>query len=85
MDDQAIRALIAGHFGVEPGRATDAARFGADLGADSLDVVELIMLLEEALGVSIAPEEGERCASVGDALRLIREKRLAVAAPDRSC
>jgi len=74
MDEEAIRALIAEHFGVDPERAVDTARFDSDLGADSLDIVELTMLLESNVGVAIADEEGERCACVGDALRLLREK-----------
>jgi acyl carrier protein len=73
MDEETVRALIAGHFGVEPERAVDTALFDADLGADSLDVVELILLLENDLGVSIDADEGARCLCVGDALRLIRE------------
>jgi acyl carrier protein len=75
MEEQAIRALIADHFGVEPCRAADAARFADDLGADSLDVVELTLLLEEASGVAVTADEGENCLCVGDVLRLIREKR----------
>ena len=74
MDEDAVRALIAEHFGREPGCASDAARFNEDLGADSLDIVELTMLLENDFGVAIGEEEGERCTCVGDALQLLREK-----------
>ncbi|QAY75266.1 acyl carrier protein [Sphingosinicella sp. BN140058] len=74
LDEEAVRTLIAAHFGVAPERAGDTARFGDDLGADSLDVIELTMLIENDLGVPIGEEEGERCACVGDALRLIRSK-----------
>ena len=73
MDEDDLRALIAGHLGVAPALAIDAAQFQADLGADSLDVVELTMLIENQLGIAIADEEGERCVSVGDALRLVRD------------
>ena len=74
MDEDAVRALIAEHFGREPGCASDGARFTEDLGADSLDIVELTMLLENDLGVAIGEEEGARCTCVGDALQLLREK-----------
>jgi acyl carrier protein len=81
MDEEGIRALIAGHFGVAPSQAVDTALFQADLGADSLDVIELTVLLENQLGIAIADEEGELCASVGDALRLVREKLTRVRPP----
>jgi len=74
MDEHAIRALIADHLGVEPARAADSASFQADLGADSLDLFELPMLLEHHLGIVIADEESELCATVGDALRLVLDK-----------
>jgi acyl carrier protein len=79
MDENAIRLLIADHLGVDPARAEDSADFQADLGADSLDLVELPMLLEHRLGIIIADEESELCATVGDALRLVREKLAAPA------
>ena len=74
MDEEALRALIASHFGVAPAIAVAAALFQADLGADSLDVIELTVLIENHLGIVIADEEGELCASVGDVLRLVRNK-----------
>ena len=74
MDLEGIRALIADHLGIDHHRAGDAASFRDDLGADSLDLVELTMLIENDLGIVIADEESERCATVGDALRLVREK-----------
>jgi acyl carrier protein len=74
MDEEAVRALIAAHFGVETGAANDAARFAADLGADSLDVIELTMLIENHLGIAVDDGEGELCTCVGDALRLVRAK-----------
>ena len=74
IDEQSIRVLIAAHLGVEPQRATDGALFQHDLGADSLDLIELTMLLENDLGVDIGDEESEHCLCVGDALRLLRTK-----------
>jgi len=74
VDEQAIRALIADHLGVEPGHAHDDAFFQADLGADSLDLVELTMLIENELGIAITDIESELCATVGDAIRLVGGK-----------
>ncbi|TFI59666.1 acyl carrier protein [Sphingomonas parva] len=74
MDRESIRKLIADHLGVAPSRAGDAASFRDDLGADSLDLIELPMLLEHHLGIVIADEESECCATVGEALRLVRDK-----------
>jgi len=74
MNDEAVRALIADHLAVEPEQVIDSALFGPDLGADSLDLVQLTMLLEERLGVSIDDDEGEQCLTVGEALHLVRRK-----------
>ena len=74
MNERAIRALIAEHFGVAVECATDDALFQPDLGADSLDLVELTILLEIQLGVDIADDESEGCQCVGDAIRLLRRK-----------
>jgi acyl carrier protein len=53
---------------------TDNAKFVDDLGADSLDTVELVMALEEEFGIEIPDEDAEKLATVGDALRYIEEK-----------
>ena len=53
---------------------TDSAKFVDDLGADSLDTVELVMALEEEFGIEIPDEEAEKLITVGDALRYIEEK-----------
>ena len=77
MDEEAVRTLIAAHLAVDPALATDCALFQADLGADSLDLIELTILIENRFGIAIADEEGELCASVGDALRLVRARTAA--------
>ena len=74
MDEQSIRRMIAEHFGVAAERATDATPFQPDLGADSLDLIELTILLETQLGVDIGDDESECCLCVGDAIRLLRRK-----------
>ena len=69
-----IRQIIADQLGVKKEEVTDNAKFVDDLGADSLDTVELVMALEEEFGVEIPDEEAEKLLTVGDALRYIEEK-----------
>lgn len=75
MDIALAKELIAGHLAVPVELVTEGARFGQDLGADSLDQVSLTMLLEEEFDIAITDAETERCATVGDALALLRVKR----------
>ena len=69
-----IRQIIAEQLGVKKEEVTDNAKFVDDLGADSLDTVELVMALEEEFGIEIPDEDAEKLATVGDALRYIEEK-----------
>ncbi|MDD5428044.1 MAG: acyl carrier protein [Candidatus Omnitrophica bacterium] len=69
-----IKQIIADQLGVKKEEVTDSAKFVDDLGADSLDTVELVMALEEEFGVEIPDEEAEKLVTVGDALRYIEEK-----------
>ena len=69
-----IKQIIADQLGVKKEEVTDGAKFVDDLGADSLDTVELVMALEEEFGVEIPDEEAEKLMTVGDALRYIEEK-----------
>jgi len=69
-----IRQIIADQLGVKKEEVTDNAKFVDDLGADSLDTVELVMALEEEFGIEIPDEDAEKLATVGDALRYIEEK-----------
>ena len=69
-----IRQIIADQLGVKKEEVTDSAKFVDDLGADSLDTVELVMALEEEFGIEIPDEEAEKLVTVGDALRYIEEK-----------
>jgi acyl carrier protein len=80
MDVESARALIADHLAVDLDAVHDDASFASDLGADSLDVVELSMRFEEALNVSIDDYETESCETVRDALDLIHSKTIARAA-----
>ena len=69
-----VRAIIAEQLGVKLEEVTDAASFIEDLGADSLDTVELVMALEEVFGIEIPDEDAEKMASVGDAIKYIESK-----------
>ena len=69
-----VRAIIAEQLGVKIEEVTDAASFIEDLGADSLDTVELVMALEEEFGIEIPDEDAEKMASVGDAIKYIESK-----------
>ena len=69
-----IKSIIAEQLGVKVEEVTPQASFIDDLGADSLDTVELIMALEEEFSVEIPDEDAEKMTSVGDAIRYIEEK-----------
>jgi acyl carrier protein len=69
-----IRQIIADQLGVKKEEVTDEAKFVDDLGADSLDTVELVMALEEEFGIEIPDEDAEKLATVGDALKYIEDK-----------
>ncbi len=69
-----VRAIIAEQLGVKLEEVTDGASFIEDLGADSLDTVELVMALEEEFGVEIPDEDAEKMSSVGEAIKYIESK-----------
>ena len=69
-----VRAIIAEQLGVKLEEVTDAASFIEDLGADSLDTVELVMALEEEFGIEIPDEDAEKMITVGDAMKYIEQK-----------
>ena len=68
-----VREIIINELGVEPEKVTDEASFVEDLGADSLDTVELVMAFEEEFGVDIPDEDAEQMRTVGDAIKYLRE------------
>lgn len=74
MNVESLRALIADHLAVDVLAVRDEASFANDLGADSLDVIELAMRFEEALNIPIDDHETDSCETVGDALRLVQSK-----------
>jgi acyl carrier protein len=69
-----VKSVIAEQLGVKPEEVTDDAKFVDDLGADSLDTVELVMALEEEYGVEIPDEDAEKLTTVGEAIKYIDEK-----------
>ncbi|MDR1551832.1 MAG: acyl carrier protein [Holosporaceae bacterium] len=69
-----IREIIAAKLGVDASKVVDSARFIDDLGADSLDTVELVMGLEEEFGIEISNTEGQDIQSVGDAVAFVQKK-----------
>lgn len=71
---QKVKSIIAEQLGVKPEEVTDSASFVDDLGADSLDTVELVMALEEEFGIEIPDEDAEKMTSVGEAVRYVEEK-----------
>jgi len=74
MTPEDARLVIADHLGVDIAVVTDDAHLAKDLGADSLDLIELAMRFEVALDITIEDTETEACASVQDALDLIGRK-----------
>ena len=70
--EQKVREIIVEQLGVDPEQVTREASFVEDLGADSLDTVELVMALEEEFDLEIQDEEAEKLATVGDAIEYIQ-------------
>ncbi|RMG03512.1 MAG: acyl carrier protein [Nitrospirae bacterium] len=74
MVEEKVKELIAKQLGVDPSQVTPEASFVEDLGADSLDTVELVMAFEETFGVEIPDEDAEKIAKVQDAIDYIKNK-----------
>lgn len=70
-----MKELVADSLGVEEAEVVETASFKEDLGADSLDLFELVMSLEEEFEVEIPTEELEKIATVGDAMKYIQSKQ----------
>ena len=69
-----VKAIIVDKLGVEESEVTTEASFTNDLGADSLDTVELIMEFEKEFGISIPDDQAEKIGTVGDAVSYIEEQ-----------
>jgi len=66
-----VKKIVAENLGVEEDKVIESASFVEDLGADSLDTVELVMALEEEFGIEIPDEQAEKILKVGDAVKYI--------------
>ena len=69
-----VKSIIAEQLGVKQEEVTDSASFINDLGADSLDTVELVMALEEEFKIEIPDEDAEKMTTVGEAIKYIENK-----------
>ena len=69
-----VKSIIVEQLGVKPEDITPDSSFIDDLGADSLDTVELVMALEEEFGIEIPDEDAEKITTVGEAIKYIEEK-----------
>ena len=69
-----VKEIVVEQLGVDAEEATNDASFVDDLGADSLDIVELVMAFEEEFELEIPDEDAEKVGTVGDAVKYIKEK-----------
>jgi acyl carrier protein len=71
--DQRVKDIVVEQLGVKAEQVTPQAKFIEDLGADSLDTVELVMALEEEFGIEVPDEQAEKLQSVGDVIKYVEE------------
>jgi len=71
--EQRIKDIIVEQLGVKPDQVVPEAKFIEDLGADSLDTVELVMALEEEFGTEIPDEQAEKLQTVGDVIKYVED------------
>ena len=69
-----VKKIVVEHLGVDEDKVQEGASFIADLGADSLDTVELVMAFEEEFSIEIPDDAAEKIQTVGDAVSFIKEK-----------
>lgn len=72
--NEKVKSIIVEQLGVEADEVTDEASFTDDLGADSLDIVELVMAFEEEFGIEIPDEDAEKIGRVNDAISYIAKQ-----------
>jgi acyl carrier protein len=72
--EEKVKDIIVEQLGVNPEQVTPQASFIEDLGADSLDIVELVMAFEEEFGVEVPDEDAEKLQTVGDVIKYIEER-----------
>ena len=71
--EEKVKQIIVNQLGVEEASVVSKAKFIEDLGADSLDIVELVMAMEEAFGIDIPDEEAENIRTVDDAVNFVKK------------
>ena len=69
-----VKKIVVDHLGIDESKVVPEAKFIDDLGADSLDTVELVMAFEEEFGSEISDSEAEKILTVGDAIKFIENK-----------
>jgi acyl carrier protein len=69
-----VKKMVVDHLGVDEAKVSDESNFIDDLGADSLDTVELVMAFEEEFGSEISDSDAEKILTVGDAIKFIESK-----------
>jgi|TARA_B110000914_G_C15278208_1_gene360776 acyl carrier protein len=69
-----LKKIVADHLGIDEAKITDESSFIDDLGADSLDTVELVMAFEEEFGSEISDTQAEKILTIGDAVKFIEGK-----------
>ena len=69
-----VKKIVVDHLGIDESKVIPEAKFIDDLGADSLDTVELVMAFEEEFGSEISDSEAEKILTVGDAIKFIESK-----------
>ena len=70
-----VKKIVADHLGIDEGKVTDEASFTDDLGADSLDTVELVMAFEEEFSIEIPDEIAEKITTIKDAIEHIEKSQ----------
>ena len=69
-----VKKIVVEHLGVEAAKVVEGAHFIEDLGADSLDIVELVMEFEKEFNIDIPDEDAEKLRTVGDAIAYLNQK-----------
>jgi len=73
--EEKVKDIIVDRLSVSPDKVTPEAKFMDDLGADSLDTVELVMAFEEEFGIEVPDEDSEKLQSVGEVIKYIESKK----------